>query len=1022
MPLTPLLRMLATKPTRAMLAAAAALSALSLPALAQKSPEETVKSLEVAPGLEATVFASEPMLMKPANIDVDANGRVWVCEGVDYRAWAHLRPEGDRVLILQDTQGTGNADKATVFYQGKELACPLGICVLGNKTIVSNAPNVYVFTDTDGDGKADKKEILFTGIKGVQHDHAIHTFVFGPDGKLYFNMGNEAQQLLRPNGSPVKDVFGNIVQVGKPGTKAGTADKVAYRQGCVFRMNPDGTDVEVLANNFRNNFEVNVDSFGTLWQSDNDDDGNRGVRINYVMEYGNFGFTDEITGAGWSVKRTNLEKEIPLRHWHQNDPGVIPNLLQTGAGSPCGICIYEGNLLPQVFQNQMIHCDPGPNVVRSYVVNPAGAGYSGKIVNILQGTTDKQFRPSDVCVAPDGSLIVSDWYDPQVGGHGMQDNKYPNMHGRIYRVAPPGTPYKIPPMDLKTPDGAAEALTSPNLARRYLAWTALHEMGDNAEHALLKLWSGDNPRFRARALWLLTKIEGKGRQYVEAAIKDKDADIRITGLRAARQLKDDVIPVVRQLAHDENPQVRRECAIALHYNKSSEMPELWAELAAQHDGKDRWYVEALGIGAADRDVECLAAYMNKVPDAWNTTPGRDVIWRNRAPQAAGLLAKIILDPATSDDERPRFIRALDFIPDCDSRNDALMSLLTSSLPDQRLPIEALSRLRASKTGNVPPLTQELNRVLDAHRGTAEFVDLCELLDVKDRHEDLIAYALAHPNDSAGAAAAKLMLKHGNRKLIESRLTGENAASLVTALGNVADGSATPILTAVVTTSTYPLPLRQAAVKGLAHSRNGAIALLDLAKKKTLPADVSFQTGYELRNSTIQEARSQAAELFPPPVAKDAKPLPPVSILIKMKGDARSGKVIYAANCIRCHQVNGEGVDFGPNLSEIGTKLPKDALCESILSPSSAISFGYEGKTIKLKSGDQADGILTSQTPEELTLKTSTGATAIQTKYKRSDVAQIVDMKTSIMPDGLQSAMTTQEFVDLIEYLSTLKKK
>ena len=98
----------------------------------------------------------------------------------------------------------------------------------------------------------------------------------------------------------------------------------------VFRCDLDGSNFEVLGHNFRNNYEVAVDSFGTLWQSDNDDDGNRGVRINYVMEYGNYGYVDEMTGAGWQAKRTNMEKEIPLRHWHLNDPGVVPNLLQTG--------------------------------------------------------------------------------------------------------------------------------------------------------------------------------------------------------------------------------------------------------------------------------------------------------------------------------------------------------------------------------------------------------------------------------------------------------------------------------------------------------------------------------------------------------------------------------------------------------------------------------------------------------------------------------------------------------------------
>src|SRR5205807_67426 len=212
---------------------------------------------------------------------------------------------------------------------------------------------------------------------------------------------------------PVIDLDGNEVNNhGHP-----------YRMGMVFRCDQDGSNVETLAWNFRNNYEVAVDSFGTLWQSDNDDDGNRGVRINYVMEYGNYGYRDEMTGAGWQTKRTNMESEIPLRHWHLNDPGVVPNLLQTGAGSPTGICVYEGTLLPKVFQNQVIHCDAGPSIVRAYPVVPDGAGYKvTQTVTVLDGSNkNKWFRPADVCAAPDGSLFVTDWYDPGVGGHGQRD-------------------------------------------------------------------------------------------------------------------------------------------------------------------------------------------------------------------------------------------------------------------------------------------------------------------------------------------------------------------------------------------------------------------------------------------------------------------------------------------------------------------------------------------------------------------------------------------------------------------------
>jgi putative membrane-bound dehydrogenase-like protein len=188
----------------------------------------------------------------------------------------------------------------------------------------------------------------------------VHAFVVGPDGRWYFNFGNTGRTIHDKHGKPVVDRLGNVVNdSGRP-----------YRQGMVFRCKPDGTDFEVLGHNFRNNYEVAVDSFGSLWQSDNDDDGNQGVRINFVMEHGNYGYVDERSGAGWQAGRTNIEPEIPLRHWHQNDPGVVPNLLLTGGGSPTGICVYEGSLLPKRFHAAMIHCDAGPNVVRAYPVTP----------------------------------------------------------------------------------------------------------------------------------------------------------------------------------------------------------------------------------------------------------------------------------------------------------------------------------------------------------------------------------------------------------------------------------------------------------------------------------------------------------------------------------------------------------------------------------------------------------------------------------------------------------------------------
>ena len=252
----------------------------------------------------------------------------------------------------------------------------------------------------------------------------------------------------------MKDIFGRpVVDNGQP-----------YRGGMAFRCELDGSRFEVLADNFRNNYELAVDSFGGFWQSDNDDDGNRGVRINYLLEYGNYGYRDQMTGAGWQTPRTNLEATIPEQHWHQNDPGVVPNLLITGAGSPTGIVVYEGDAAADaVSSGQMIHCDAGPSVVRSYGIVPDGAGYrSTATVNLLSGARDHWFRPSDVCVAPDGSLIVADWYDPGVGGHRMGDIK----RGRIFRLAPPKTPYRVPPHDFNSISGSDRSASAVRTWRR----------------------------------------------------------------------------------------------------------------------------------------------------------------------------------------------------------------------------------------------------------------------------------------------------------------------------------------------------------------------------------------------------------------------------------------------------------------------------------------------------------------------------------------------------------------------------
>lgn len=993
-----------------------------------RTPEGAVAGLDVADGVELKLFAAEPMLLSPSNIDIDHLGRIWVCEVVNYRRFANgsnpERIEGDRILILEDTNGDGTADKETVFYQGRDIDSAHGVCVLGNRVIVSAGDSVFSFYDDNGDSKADRKEVLFTGIKGTQHDHGIHSFQFGPDGRLYFNFGNAGEELHNPDGSIVVDVAGNEVR----------AARKPYQEGMAFRCELDGSKVDTLGWNFRNNWELCVDSFGTVWQSDNDDDGNKGVRINYVMEYGNYGYKDEITGAGWQTARTNMEEEIPRRHWHLNDPGVVPNLLQTGAGSPTGILIYEGEKLPERFINQLIHCDAGPNVVRSYAVSDDGAGYKAEINDILNGTRDQWFRPSDVCVAPDGSLIVADWYDPGVGGHRQGDVD----RGRLFRVSLPGQKYSVPKHDFSTVEGAAAALKSPNNATRYLAFTKLKESGAAAEAVLAKMFKSDpNPRFRSRAMWLLGQIDGKSQKYVDLAARDKDKDIRIAAIRLARRMGLDVIPVVEKLVKDESPQVRRECAIALRLVSEPKKVMLWTTLAAAYPIRDRWYLEALGIAADSDSKSGWDAGLPMIEKAPATI--MDIIWRARGKNAiqakSAILGFLSTYPKTNPGETaileslPRFFRSLDF-EDKDDVAQLCMSLLMKEHIAKMNPTatvvvatEALARLTPAHAADSNAVTA-LDGILEKVAGTTQFVRLVRRLERRERYGDLISLAQSSPADQVGVEAISALLELKQWDLIGNALRGDDTAAAIAtaeAMGNSQSGAINGVLLPVVKNTEVNIDVRRAAVKAASKVNNGAEELVKQVDAKTLDPELEQSVAAALHSAPSREARAAAQRLFPLPPSKDNMPTLPISELTKLAGNLPNGRMVFfsTGTCHKCHVVDGMGREIGPNLTEIGSKLSREAMFESVLYPSAGISHNFELWTVVMASGTTVNGMLTSNTDEEISIK---GDDALVRTFKKSDVEELVKQKISMMPADLQKTMTTQELADVVEYMQSLKKK
>ncbi|KAF0178398.1 MAG: Heme-binding protein [Limisphaerales bacterium] len=340
-------------------------------------------------------------------------------------------------------------------------------------------------------------------------------------------------------------------------------------------------------------------------------------------------------------------------------------------------------------------------------------------------------------------------------------------------------------------------------------------------------------------------------------------------------------------------------------------------------------------------------------------------------------------------------------------------------------IEALTRLGPEAVNANPKLKEALGKVLAATRGTPQFVQLVEQFKLADQNAGLLEVSAKHPADEAGVTALRLVLASNGTAALSAALTGKDvsaATKLVEALGNTGAKQLPALLLPLVSDTTRDAALRKQSVRALARTQDGAAALLKLAREDKLPADLRFTATAELNAVRWPELKAEAAKLLPLPPGQGDKALPPVAELLAMKGDAKRGAEVFSretVGCAKCHIVNGQGVDFGPALSEIGSKLPKDALLESILDPSAGISFGFEAWSVETKVGEEFFGLIVSETGEDVSVKTVGGAV---TKVKKAELARRQQSKLSIMPAGLQQTITVQELADLLEYLATLKKK
>jgi len=941
------------------------------------SPEQAVAAMTVPEGFRANVYAAEPMITQPMAFCWDDRGRLWIAENRDYEARGDgfSRSGDSRILILEDRDRDGTADRCDVFLEG--IPFPSALAVGFDGLWLGAPPNLLFVPDRDRDDRADVDaiEVRLTGWGILDRHETLNSFHWGPDGWLYGCQGFATPSRVgKPAGK------GRIYRAGEPfpETLDGAREPVDINGG-VWRYHPLKDRFEAVAHGFSNPWGIDHDAHGQLFVT--------ACVIPHLWHVIPGGVYQRQGGSHFNP-HVYRDLQTIADHRHQSAHG--------------GARIYQSDAFPAVHRGRIFMANLHEHAVLSDVLEPRGSGFVGRHGDDFVLANNAQWIGFSLEVGPDGALYVLDWHDADICGKEVLHKET----GRVFRIAAVESQAEQWPgrygdlSDLSDLELARlQASSSDWHARR--ARLLLQHRGAQAPldpaavAALHAQWDGPAPAaLRLRALWTLHVAGALPVDRLRTALDDAEPYVRAW---AVQLLCEDAAPppalgerLVELAARDESPIVRLYLAAALPRTPSDVAWRIAEHLVRRaEDASDpniplmTWFgVEPLVCRDPQRAVALAAAA--ELPHIARSVARRLAAAGEFAPIAAGIsrhrpasleLLRGLRDGLEGLDEVPAHPLWQEALPAWQALGDehAEIALQIALRAGDATAAGALRAIVADAGAPIPQRREALRRL--AERAAAELQpELASLLDDPQLRADAIRAVAAFDEPQL---AAELLRRYASLSAAD-RLEAVQALAARTGSGRLLTHA---IENGDVPRSEIPAYVAQALHRSVGNRFLEAWGPLAAAGPQT---DAAF-------------ARLQAL-LTPSAVAA---------------ADARRGRLLFQRHCAACHALYGQGSSLGPDLTG-AHRTSREYLLSNVVTPSAVIQEAYRMQVVLTDDGRVFAGIPVHEDERSLTLRVANASEPLVLPKSRIASREIAE--SSLMPEGLLNPLSDAEVLDLFAYL------